>query len=145
MASAVSLPPDHLRAVDLFNRGRYLPAQKLWLKLSEERPAEYGFFYGLLTYSSGIAVLLTARTGLGSRRLFELSAQHLQAFRPWHLGIDVDHVLKVLARLEELSHSLAAKLPKDYDPLDHEPGTAWPGAPDLAGIVPGVALTIEYT
>jgi hypothetical protein len=141
IAAVDALPDDYLRALDLFNRGRYHAAQTLLLKLSEQYPAEYGFFYGLLQFSSGVSVLLKARTGLGSRALFARSAGNLLPFRPWHRGLDVDELLGTLAKLEELCHAIAATLPQDYDPIEQD--GPWPGGPDVTRLLPALKLSVE--
>ena len=60
----------------------------------------------------------------GTRKLFRSSSKYLQAYRPWHLGIDLDRLLSDLQRccaevLAGEERSPVARLEPDLVPRIH--------------------------
>ena len=90
--------PRYLRGIAYFNDGDFFEAHEVWEGLWMQCDDDSRRFYqGLIQ----VAVCLHHfgnRNTRGASKLFHSSSNYLSAYRPWHLGIDLDRLLADLRR-----------------------------------------------
>lgn len=94
LTDASPYEPLYLRGIELFNRCDFFESHEAW----EEYWTEYHgpsrkFFQGLI--QAAVALHHFGNGNIrGAKKLFYTSGGYLEAYRPKHLGLDVDAFLK---------------------------------------------------
>ena len=82
--------PRYFEGIDLFNRGDYFAAHEVWEELwLEAAAADRRFYQSLIQAAVALYHLGTGNRG-GAERLYARGRAKMQAYRPRHLGIDVE-------------------------------------------------------
>ena len=103
----------YLKGIEHFNRHEFFEAHDIWEELWREMKGDdtRTFYHGLI---NAAVALHHYRNGniSGAGRQWAYCHEHLQGFRPRHLGLDVD---EFLGRLESIFESIYEKDVPPYD------------------------------
>ena len=103
-------------AVSLFNETRYLAAHELFEELWESTEGESSDFYKGLIQATICLHHYQEGNPSGARKLYSGHRRYLAAYRPSHLGIDVEDFLQTMQRaLGPLVRARAGEEPT-FDP-----------------------------
>jgi hypothetical protein len=105
--------PLYLQGIEHFNRQEFFEAHDVWEELWREMKGDDArtFYHGLINAAVALHHYRNANVS-GAGRQWAYCHEHLQKFRPFHLGLDVD---AFLARLEQIFGSIYEK---DVPPFD---------------------------
>lgn len=105
--------PLYLKGIEHFNRHEFFEAHDVWEELWREMKGDDArtFYHGLI---NAAVALHHYRNGniSGAGRQWAYCHEHLQAFRPFHLGLDVDGLIDRLERVFDRIYE------KDVPPFD---------------------------
>ena len=88
--ATVDYEPRYLEGIDRFNREDYFAAHEVWEDLWLEAPAADRRFYQSLIQAAVALYHWGNGNPGGASRLFDRGRGKMTAYRPRHLGIDVD-------------------------------------------------------
>ncbi len=102
--------PRYLQGIARFNNRDFFQAHEIWEEVWMEcDDPSRRFYQGLIQAAVCLHHFGNGNTR-GTRKLFHSSSAYLGAYRPWHLGIDVDRLLT------EMQHCCAEVIASD-DPI----------------------------
>lgn len=103
-AGAGSVPPRFVEAILSYNRGRYMECEAaLEEAYAQAHPDDRPFVRALLALACAMHMHFDHGGGRGTLNLLRQSLVGLEAFRPRHLGVEVDELsATVEAYLDEL-------------------------------------------
>jgi predicted metal-dependent hydrolase len=79
----------YLAGIVLYNREDYFAAHEVWEALWRDCPAGDRRFYQSLIQAAVALYHWGRGNAAGARRLFNSGRGYMEAYRPWHLGLDV--------------------------------------------------------
>lgn len=95
--------PDYLQGIAYFNACEFFEAHEVWEDVWSEHQGESRRFYqGLIQVAVCLHHFGNGNVR-GARKLYRTSSNYLEAYRPHHLGLDVD---KLLEQFEICCHSI---------------------------------------
>ncbi len=90
--------PRYLQGIAYFNDREFFEAHEVWEELWMQCEGDSRkFFQGLIQVAVCLHHFGNGNTR-GTRKLFHSSTKYLQAYLPWHLGIDLNRLLSDLQR-----------------------------------------------
>ena len=90
--------PRYLDGIRWFNQRHFFEAHEVWEDLwRDDRGPSRRFFQGLIQVAVCLHHFGHGNTR-GARKLFHTSREHLDGYRPRHLGVDVERLLADLER-----------------------------------------------
>ena len=94
MSSDSAYDPRYLEGIRYFNECEYFEAHEVWEELwTEYQGPSRRFYQGLIQVAVCLHHFGNENTR-GARKLFHSSSKYLGEYRPTHLGLDVDKLLR---------------------------------------------------
>lgn len=91
MPSTSDIPDGHfLAGVEHFNRGEFFEAHEVWEDVWQDCPGADRRFYQALIQAAVAIYHFSRNNHAGAARLFHSGRRYMSAYRPMHLGLDID-------------------------------------------------------
>jgi predicted metal-dependent hydrolase len=117
MEEVADYPPLYLQGIECFNTCDFFESHEVWEELwTEYRGPSRKFYQGLI--QAAVALYHFGNGNIrGARKLFNSSRDYLSAYRPKHLGLDLE---KFLFEFERCFAEVAAST-EEFPTIDLDP------------------------